>query len=155
MKKVSFTWSRSGHGLNRQLEKDLCWFVTHRAGGGRGGGCGGHQLREEGGSDDGDPDLHHEHLEPAAPEHVEPDLDDGGDSALPGVLLASSEVAAQIFTWKNKIKSRRKREVKSYLLLSLSSVAMVLLVSPSFSSPPTPGTALSPEVLNFFQSSRI
>ena len=43
----------------------------------------------------------------------------------------------------------------SYLLLSLSSVAMVLLVSPSFSSPPTPGTALSPEVLNFFQSSRI
>ena len=42
-----------------------------------------------------------------------------------------------------------------YLLFSLLSVAMVLLVSPSSSSPPTPGTALSPELLNDFQSSRI
>ena len=42
-----------------------------------------------------------------------------------------------------------------YLLLSLLSVPMVLLVSPSSSSPPTPGTALSPELLKDFQSSKI
>ena len=42
-----------------------------------------------------------------------------------------------------------------YLLLSLSSAPMVLLVSVSSKSPPTPCTALSPEVLKAFQSSNM
>ena len=42
-----------------------------------------------------------------------------------------------------------------YLLLSLLSAPMVLLVSVSSKSPPTPCTALSPEVLNAFQSSKM
>ena len=42
-----------------------------------------------------------------------------------------------------------------YLLFSLSSAPMVLLVSVSSKSPPTPCTALSPEVLKAFQSSKM
>ena len=42
-----------------------------------------------------------------------------------------------------------------YLLLSLLSAPMVLLVSVSSKSPPTPCTALSPEVLKAFQSSKM
>ena len=42
-----------------------------------------------------------------------------------------------------------------YLLLSLLSAPMVLSVSVSSKSPLTPGTALSPEVLKAFQSSKM
>ena len=59
-------------------------------------------LWQEGGHDDRDPDLHHEDLEPAAPEHVEPDLhDDESDrDSLSRLLFTGGQVAVKVLALK-------------------------------------------------------
>ena len=91
-------WRARPEADNYQIFSPLAGPRTYR-GGRRGGG--GDLLGQEGGGDDGDLDLHHEHLEPTAPEHEEPDLDDGdGDTGLPALLLTCTELAAQVRTLK-------------------------------------------------------
>ena len=71
------------------------WGHFGRRGGGR-------DLREEGCRDDGDPDLHNEYPEPAAPEHVEPDLhDDESDrDSLSRLLFTGGQVAVKVLALK-------------------------------------------------------
>ena len=77
------TWSQSDISIHIEyLYRGQC-----RLRGDLWGSCGRRDLWEEGGRYDGDPDLHHEDSEPAAPEHVEPDLHDGDGDSLSGLVF--------------------------------------------------------------------